>query len=257
MGYDRLVPRGYRLFLIAPLVSSVLGCTSFSATGSDAGSGVTADAAPPVQQDASTADGSNGDGGPATPVCNGWTFCDDFEGATFPSALWTARGTSGLLDQAPDLLGSGKALRAQGTAGTAADRYLLASINLPDTFTFALRVRAASSRADFMGNSYVEVVKLECGGGSLRAFGVILDNRGLTLQLDNNNGDFPGFAQDALWHELSVVVGPAVTDVFIDGAHTATPRSFAPRACNLLVGAHAGPLPQPNVDVYVDDIRGK
>lgn len=248
MGYDGLVARGYHLILIAPLVSSVLGCTSFSAAGSDTG-----------KQDASTSDSSNGDGGSAPPVCNGWTFCDDFEGATFPSALWTtARGTIGSLDQAPDLLGSGKALRAQGTAGMVADRYLLASISLPDTFTFALRIRAASSRADFVMSSYVEVVKLECGGGaSLRAFGVLLDNRGLTLQLDNNNGDIPGFAQDTAWHELSVTVGPTVTDVVIDATHYPTTRNFVPRNCNLLLGARAGPLPQPNVDVYVDDVRGK
>lgn len=254
MRYDGLVARGYHLILIAPLASSVLGCTSFSAAGSDGSSGTTADASPPIQQDAST---STGDGGPAPPVCNGWTFCDDFEGATFPSMLWKAKGTIGSLEQAPDLLGSGKALRAQGPAGMVGDSYLLASMNLLHTFTFALRVRAASPRTDFAMSSYVEVLKLECGA-SQRAFGVLLDNRGLTLQLDSNNGDFPGFGTDTAWHELSVTVGPTATDVVIDSKpYPTASRNFAPRDCTLLLGARAGLLPQPYVDVYVDDIRGK
>jgi len=148
-------------------------------------------------------------------------------------------------------------LQAKAASTTLARAELVAPFTpMMSSLTFSVRIRAVSSVATFDSLSYVSVANVYCGTAQARAVGVLFDHRGLTLQLDNNNGEYQGFAKDSEWHTVEVSRSPTESRVTIDGAFQGTNKPYtADGTCYVSVGIEGGPSNTPSVDVQIDDIH--
>lgn len=242
------------------LAVATLHCSSFSASSpSDLDS-----SAPDGRTDATPNDPGDGGAGADAKVketCaakGDASFCEDFEGQAFPPYTLALRGSVGELDIIPDPATEGAALgnhvfRARGTNNTTFDEYLEANLNLPPSFEARFRIRAATAASSFNSTAYVLAMKLECN--TARGFGVIFDSRGLTFQFNDNDGDFPGFTKDSLWHTVIVRITTTESSVtFDDGIVNRQARAFASRDCALRLGVSGSGSELPNVELDFDNV---
>jgi hypothetical protein len=231
----------------------VLGCGSFGADSPTPDGGSATDAG---QTDATAA-------GPTR--CTGtWALCEDFEGTRWLT-VWRPQPlrAADSLTVVDDAAQSGNHVLEATTAGLVAQHQASLQTTLQSlggSLTFSIRLRALSQSTPFDSANFVEVVSLNCGPNTdQRAVGVLFDKRGLTLQLDTNEGEYPGFANDNNWHTLEIRRSPAGSEVTIDGKPQASgkPYTFTGN-CTLGVGnTPALGLLTPPARIQLDDIRLK
>lgn len=237
--------------------SLAVGCSPFTAESASDDAGVPVDGG----AEAGVLVDGGPDAGRASPCSVGtWTLCDDFEAGGW-SPRWmkgVVRASDSIAVVADPTLAGNHVLEASARTGTA----VLVQLNTrlassgPE-FAFSMRVRVASLPSGFSSTSYLGILGLSCGPLPLqRAGGVILDNRGLTLQLDTNDGEYQGFASDASWHTVEVVRSSAGSRVLIDSkVKMAGAGHTVDGDCFVDVGIAGSTEPTPDVVVHIDDLR--
>ncbi len=244
----------------------VAACASFGSSATEPGSDAGADAA----NDTSDAAAALCMPAPKVPIdCKPGMTCDDFEsddldGGTAPRP-WQDKTVSpgATLGAECDMARGGRVLFATlpKTTPTTTASSILSMPSKPNgnKLQVALGVRMITPRSTFPGDGgYVMLAQVYCSNGMKRAFGILGDDRGLSVEFDNNDGELPGFARDDNWYDVEITVGATSSTVRINGVMKEAgvdSRTFdVTDDCQLDVGA-ISPGATPNLEVRIDDVR--